>query len=144
MMEQAGAGVARAIQERWQVPARDSGSSSAPATTAAMGWSLGATWRKLARRSPSISTARAIRSKTRTTPPIERRGLIQRHRRSRQQYRVLRLRLRTADILVDALLGTGVDRPIGGELATLLREVQEGLQARAAGGGPGDSQRSFP
>lgn len=47
-----------------------------------------------------------------------------------QRYRVLRLRLRTADIILDALLGTGVSRPIAGPLAALLRQVRAGLEER--------------
>jgi len=47
-----------------------------------------------------------------------------------QRYRVLRTRLRETDILVDALLGTGVSRPIGGELAKLMRQVQAALEER--------------
>ena len=48
-----------------------------------------------------------------------------------QRHRALQLRLRTADILIDGLLGTGVSRPIEGDLAVLMREIQSGLQARA-------------
>ncbi|MCA9995527.1 MAG: NAD(P)H-hydrate dehydratase [Anaerolineales bacterium] len=44
-----------------------------------------------------------------------------------QRYRVLRTRLRVTDILVDALLGTGVSRPIGGTLAKLMQQVQQGV-----------------
>ena len=40
-----------------------------------------------------------------------------------QRYRVLRHRLRVTDILIDALLGTGVTRPIEGQLAALLEQV---------------------
>ncbi len=48
-----------------------------------------------------------------------------------QRYRVLRTRLKITHIVVDALLGTGVTRPITGELANLLRQVRAGLQERA-------------
>lgn len=48
-----------------------------------------------------------------------------------QRYRVLRLRVRSAEIIVDALLGTGVDRPIGGELAKLMKQVRAGLEERS-------------
>lgn len=48
-----------------------------------------------------------------------------------QQYRTLRLRLNGCDMVVDALLGTGVSRPITGEMAQLLRQVKGGLQERA-------------
>lgn len=47
-----------------------------------------------------------------------------------QQWRVLRHRLRVTEILVDALLGTGVTRPIEGQLARLLQQVQAGLSER--------------
>ncbi len=56
-----------------------------------------------------------------------------------QRYRVLRNRLKITDILMDALLGTGVSRPIGGELAKLMRQVQsvrrdqERMEASAEG-----------
>ncbi|HSM55743.1 MAG TPA: NAD(P)H-hydrate dehydratase [Candidatus Sulfomarinibacteraceae bacterium] len=56
--------------------------------------------------------------------------LFQAHAGGDQRYRVLRQRLRNADVVIDALLGTGVDRPIGGELATMMRQVQAGLQER--------------
>ena len=49
-----------------------------------------------------------------------------------QRYRVLRHRLTITDILVDALLGTGASRPIGGDLAQLLRQVSGGLAERRA------------
>lgn len=48
-----------------------------------------------------------------------------------QRHRVLRLRLNGCDMVVDALLGTGVSRPITAELATLLRQVRGGLHERA-------------
>ncbi len=46
-----------------------------------------------------------------------------------QRYRVLRTRLVHTDILVDALLGTGVSRPIGGELAKLMKIVRATLSS---------------
>jgi ADP-dependent NAD(P)H-hydrate dehydratase / NAD(P)H-hydrate epimerase len=46
--------------------------------------------------------------------------------------RGLRACLAVTDVLIDALLGTGVARPIGGELAQLLRQAQAGLAARRA------------
>lgn len=49
-----------------------------------------------------------------------------------QRFRVLRTRLATSDILVDALLGTGVNRPIQAELAKLLQQVRAGLDERRA------------
>ena len=51
-----------------------------------------------------------------------------------QRYRVLRSRLQISDIVIDALLGTGVSRPIGGELAKLMSRVQGALEERARRG----------
>ncbi|MCB0037533.1 MAG: NAD(P)H-hydrate dehydratase [Anaerolineales bacterium] len=48
-----------------------------------------------------------------------------------QRSRVLRLRLNGCDFVIDALLGTGVSRPITGELNSLLRQVKAGLDERA-------------
>jgi ADP-dependent NAD(P)H-hydrate dehydratase / NAD(P)H-hydrate epimerase len=47
-----------------------------------------------------------------------------------QRFRVLRTRLQITDIVIDALLGTGVSRPIGGNLAKLLTQLQAGLTDR--------------
>ncbi len=49
-----------------------------------------------------------------------------------QRFRVLRTRLRLTDILIDALLGTGVTRPITGDLAKLLQQTATGLAERRA------------
>jgi len=48
-----------------------------------------------------------------------------------QRYRVLRTRIHVTDILIDALLGTGVSRPIKGELAKVMGQVQASLDERA-------------
>lgn len=47
-----------------------------------------------------------------------------------QNFSVLRSRLTDAAVVVDALLGTGVSRPIGGTLAELLRQVADTVAAR--------------
>ena len=62
---------------------------------------------------------------------VQESGLFHANAEEDQRYRVLRLRLRGTDILIDALLGTGVDRPIGGELAKMMEQVQAGLEERA-------------
>lgn len=49
-----------------------------------------------------------------------------------QRYRVLRTRLNITDIVVDAILGTGVSRPISGDLAALMRQAGAGVAARRA------------
>ena len=47
-----------------------------------------------------------------------------------QRYRVLHHRLRITDVVVDALLGTGVSRPITGPLAVLMEQIAAGLAER--------------
>lgn len=47
-----------------------------------------------------------------------------------QRFRVLRTRLNITDIVIDGLLGTGVTRPIGGNLAKLMQQVNAGLNDR--------------
>ncbi len=50
-----------------------------------------------------------------------------------QRYRVLKTRLNITDILIDALLGTGVARPIGGDLADLMKQVKTAVSSREVG-----------
>ena len=47
-----------------------------------------------------------------------------------QGYRVLKTMVANADIVIDALLGTGAHLPIGGDLAKILRTVHQGLRLR--------------
>ncbi len=49
-----------------------------------------------------------------------------------QRYRVLRTRLNITDLVIDALLGTGVTRPIGGQLAELMKQVKTAFVGRGA------------
>jgi hydroxyethylthiazole kinase-like uncharacterized protein yjeF len=55
---------------------------------------------------------------------VQEMGLFIVNAQNDQRYRVLRTRLHMTDILVDALLGTGVSRPIEGKLAGLMKEVK--------------------
>lgn len=50
---------------------------------------------------------------------------------SEQGYRVLKTMAANADIIVDAILGTGARLPIRGDLEKILRQVQHGLKERA-------------
>src|SRR5947207_5557978 len=51
---------------------------------------------------------------------------------SEQGYRVLRTMIANADVIVDALLGTGSRLPIKGDLEKILRQVHKALADRAA------------
>lgn len=59
-------------------------------------------------------------------------GLLVVEQEQDQRFRVLRTRLAITDLVLDALLGTGVTRPIQGGLAQLLRQVRAGLAERNA------------
>lgn len=48
-----------------------------------------------------------------------------------QRWRVLHQLVTHADVIVDALLGTGTSRPLEGDLAKLLDQVKRGLRERA-------------
>ena len=54
-----------------------------------------------------------------------------------QRFRVLRHRLRVTDIVIDALLGTGVTRPIEGQLAAILEQVGAAIAERGRAAAPG-------
>ncbi len=61
-----------------------------------------------------------------------------------QRYRVLRTRLNITDLVIDALLGTGVTRPIGGQLAELMKQVKAVLTGRGAEGLRGKGELISP
>jgi NAD(P)H-hydrate epimerase len=131
MMETAGAAVARAIQERWEVAGKEVLVLVGPGNNGGDGLVAG---RYLAQAGADVAfylyRARDA-EQDENYAAIQKLGLFNVTAPHDQRYRVLRLRLRSANILVDALLGTGVDRPIGGELVSLLRQVEAGLRERA-------------
>jgi NAD(P)H-hydrate epimerase len=53
-----------------------------------------------------------------------------------QRFRVLRHRLRVTDIVIDALLGTGVSRPIEGPMAAIMEQVAAGIAERRGAAAP--------
>jgi ADP-dependent NAD(P)H-hydrate dehydratase / NAD(P)H-hydrate epimerase len=133
MMETAGAAVARAIQERWEVAGKEVLVLVGPGNNGGDGLVAG---RYLAEAGAGVAFylyRPRDAGEDENYAAIESMGLFSVTAGHDRQYDVLRLRLRTADILVDALLGTGVDRPIGGELADLMRQVQAGLRERVEG-----------
>jgi ADP-dependent NAD(P)H-hydrate dehydratase / NAD(P)H-hydrate epimerase len=138
MMETAGAGVARAIQQRWDVSGREvlvlvgPGNNGGDGLVA--GRYLGAAGAAVVFYLYRPREAAADENYA----AIQMMGLLDMTAGEDEGYRFLRQQVGTADIIVDALLGTGVDRPIGGELATLMGVVQEGVQARRLEVGTGD------
>lgn len=135
MMETAGAAVARAIQQRWAVEGKEVLVLVGPGNNGGDGLVAG---RYLAEAGATVSFylyRPRDSAKDENYAAVEKMGLFNVTAAHDQRHRVLRLRLRSADIVVDALLGTGVDRPIGGELAILLRQVRAGLEERLPAGG---------
>jgi NAD(P)H-hydrate epimerase len=56
-------------------------------------------------------------------------------------HQLLHAHLQTSDVVMDALLGTGVSRPIGGNLAQLMEQVGLALRGRGSGGAGGQGSR---
>lgn len=131
MMETAGAGVARAIQQRWEVAGKEilvlvgPGNNGGDGLVA--GRYLAATGAQVAFYLYRPRDAAADENYA----AIQAMGLFHVTADEDEAYGILRQGVRRADIVIDALLGTGVDRPIGGALAGLMRHVQDGLQERA-------------
>ena len=139
MMENAGRGVAEAIMERFDVAGMQILVLVGPGNNGGDGLVAG---RYLAEAGAEVAFylyRGRDTAEDENFARIEAMGLFHVNAKFDQRYRVLRLRLRATDMVVDALLGTGVDRPIGGELAKLMRQVRAGLEEReaerTAGGG---------
>lgn len=131
MMETAGAAVALAVQQRWEIAGKEVLVLVGPGNNGGDGLVAG---RYLAEAGATVSFylyRPRDAEKDENYAAVEKMGLFNVVAPADQRFRVLRLRLRSADIVVDALLGTGVDRPIGGELASLLRQVRAGLDERS-------------
>lgn len=139
MMETAGRSVARAIMERYPVESRSVTVLVGPGNNGGDGL--------VAARYLAEAGADVALYLYRPRDPqqddnfarVQEMGLFHANAEEDQRYRVLRLRLRGTGILIDALLGTGVDRPIGGELARMMKQVRAGLEEgeRAGDGGQG-------
>jgi NAD(P)H-hydrate epimerase len=64
---------------------------------------------------------------------IQEMGLLVVQADADQRFHLLRTRLDSSDILIDALLGTGVTRAVEGGLASLLKQVRATLQVESGG-----------
>ncbi|MDT8306719.1 MAG: NAD(P)H-hydrate dehydratase [Anaerolineae bacterium] len=130
MMETAGAGVARAIQQRWAVAGKEILVLVGPGNNGGDGLVAG---RYLAAAGAEVAFylyRPRDAAEDENYAAIQAMGLFHVTAGEDEAYTILRQRVRTAEIVIDALLGTGVDRPIGGELAQLMSAVQGGLQER--------------
>ena len=131
MMEIAGRSVARAIMDRYTVKGRSVMVLVGPGNNGGDGLVAG---RYLAEAGADVALylyRPRDPQEDANFARVQEMGLFHANAEDDQRYRVLRLRLQGTDILIDALLGTGVDRPIGGELATMMKQVHAGLDERA-------------
>lgn len=131
MMEQAGHGVAAAIQQRYPVDGKQFVILVGPGNNGGDGLVAG---RYLAKAGAKV-VFYLLKERDPETDPnfkkVQEMGLDVLLADFDQRHRVLRLRLNGCDFVIDALLGTGVSRPLGGELARVLRQVHAGLEERA-------------
>lgn len=130
MMETAGMLVAEAIIERWEVAGAQVLVLVGPGNNGGDGLVAG---RYLAEAGAQVGFYLAKpreASEDENLRLVEEMGLDVLVAEYDQRYRVLRHRLRLTDLVIDALLGTGVSRPIRDPLASLLKEVRAGIEER--------------
>ena len=130
MMETAGKAVAEAIMERWPVVEKAVTVLVGPGNNGGDGLVAG---RCLAQAGADVTfylfKERDPESDINLAKVTEM-GLFAINASFDQRYRVLRTRLNISDIVIDGLLGTGASRPIGGELAKLMKHLKAGLEER--------------
>src|SRR5688572_13219273 len=115
MMEAAGQGIAQAITERWPVAGKVVTILVGPGNNGGDGLVAG---RYLAEAGADVTFylyKPRDPEQDENLAKIHEMGLPTLIAEFDQRHRVLRHRLNITDILIDALLGTGVSRPIGGE-----------------------------
>ncbi|MEM7113293.1 MAG: NAD(P)H-hydrate dehydratase [Chloroflexota bacterium] len=127
MMETAGRGVAEAIMARYPVANKSVLVLVGPGNNGGDGLVAG---RYLAEAGADVAFYLTKMRNPETDvnfASIQQMGLFALDASFDQRFRVLRTRLRVTDIVIDALLGTGVSRPIGGALAKMMRQLQQGV-----------------
>ena len=132
MMESAGRGLAEAIMARWPVANASVLVLVGPGNNGGDGLVAG---RYLAEAGADVAFylfKPRDPAKDENYAKIQQMGLFTVDASFDQRFRVLRTRLRLTDILIDALLGTGVTRPITGDLAKLMQQAAAGLAERRA------------
>ena len=132
MMEQAGKGLADAIIERYEVVGKNILVLVGPGNNGGDGLVAG---RYLAQAGADVAFylyKPRDPELDRNFAKIQQMGLFVVDAGFDQRFRVLRTRLNSTDIVIDGLLGTGVARPIGGNLAQLMQQVAAGLAERTA------------
>jgi NAD(P)H-hydrate epimerase len=130
MMETAGTRVAEAIQQRYNVADRRVLVLVGPGNNGGDGLVAG---RHLAEAGAMVAfylTKPRDAAQDDNMARVEEMGLEVLLADHDQRFRVLRHRLRVTDIVIDALLGTGVSKPITGPLAAIMEQVAAGIQEK--------------
>lgn len=131
MMEQAGLAVAEAIKARYSIVSRHITILIGPGNNGGDGLVAG---RYLAEAGADVTfflykAKDAVEDQN--LAKVQEMGLPIVVLENDQTYRTLRALLQETDILVDALLGTGVSRPIEGLMASLMHQVRADLEDRS-------------
>ena len=127
MMELAGRAVARAVGRRYEVANRQVLVLVGPGNNGGDGLVAG---RYLAEDGATVAFYLLQARDAEVDPNLARvlsMGLEVLQAEYDQRFRVLRHRLNITDIVIDALLGTGVTRPISGTLADIMEQVAAGI-----------------
>ncbi len=130
MMEYAGQAVARAVRERMDVKGRRITVLVGPGNNGGDGLVAG---RALAEAGAHVSfyLLKPRREDDENFRRVREMGLFIAEAQNDQRWRVLHQLVTHADVIVDALLGTGTTRPLEGDLAQLLTQVKRSLKDRA-------------
>lgn len=130
MMEHAGQAVARAIRERMDVKGKRITVLVGPGNNGGDGLVAG---RALAEAGAQVSfyLLKPRREDDENFRRVREMGLFIADAQNDQRWRVLHQLVTHADVIVDALLGTGTTRPLEGDLAQLLIQVKRSLKDRA-------------
>ncbi len=130
MMETAGRRVAEAVMERWEVDEAEILVLVGPGNNGGDGLVAGRYLAENGARVGFYLTAPRDPASDENLRLVEEIGLDVLLAEHDQRYRVLRHRLRQTEIVVDALLGTGVSRPIRDPIAGVLKQVRVALDER--------------
>jgi ADP-dependent NAD(P)H-hydrate dehydratase / NAD(P)H-hydrate epimerase len=144
MMENAGRGVAEAMRERYPLARQSALILVGPGNNGGDGLVAG---RYLAEAGADVAFYLFRRRDAATDDNFAKAqamGLFTLLAENDGGYRALRHRLAVTDLLIDALLGTGVSRPIEGELAAMLRQVKTRLAELDQNGRAADNGEARP
>lgn len=130
MMETAGRRVAEAISERWDVDGAEILVLVGPGNNGGDGLVAGRYLAEQGARVAFYLSATRDPEQDANLRRVQEMGLDVLIAEHDQRYRVLRHRMRQTEMVIDALLGTGVSRPVRDPIAGILKQVRAGLDER--------------